>query len=485
MSLTGDELPIAVIGAGAGGLPAATALVEAGHRVVLIERGSEVKSESFPTHRFDYEVQTVPWSYTSKEWRGEIDVQRGIGIGGSTLYFQAVSYLPPDNVISNWGLPSSRIRQLESDLTKFLQIAGKHQPYHPLNTVSQTIYTRTKKSGWKINQAPVAILSRPHDGRPACNQCGLCIYGCRPGDKSSADRTWLPRAQRTGNLTINVNTQVESLQLGSKRKVNAVNVRYDNKLNQIRVKGVVLAAGALETPYLLKTSRQSLAPEGLGNDSVGRYLSASLWKSVLVTLDVKNANGYAGIPVDLLVDEFVSQGVLMCQGRNLVGITGPVSTARLYNTYLGKTSARSWLRENYSKLAGLGAYAESVGTRDHQIDILQKRIIKPISTADEKLLNAMRERLLDWADVCNADVILELESGHSPHSGAMLRGTCRIGNSAENSAVAPDGRLRGYDNIVISDASVLGPGVIAHPSLLLQVLGYYFGQCFATQLKAA
>jgi hypothetical protein len=43
--------------------------------------------------------------------------------------------------------------------------------------------------------APVAILSQPYRGRPACINCGWCIgFGCEVNAKSSTLATMIPEA---------------------------------------------------------------------------------------------------------------------------------------------------------------------------------------------------------------------------------------------------------------------------------------------------
>lgn len=131
-----QHLPVAVIGAGAGGLPAATALAEAGVHVVLIEQGGEISSEAYPGNQYNYEVISRPWEVQNEPWQGPVKLQRGIGLGGSTLYFQGVSHIPDDTVLKQWGLPVETIKTINNDVINFLQIAGEVQPSHPLNPVS-------------------------------------------------------------------------------------------------------------------------------------------------------------------------------------------------------------------------------------------------------------------------------------------------------------------------------------------------------------
>ena len=192
---TNSDLPIAVVGAGAGGLPAATALVETGHKVVLLDGGMQFSGSEFNTRLYDYETKSSPWVDNADEWNGPVKVQGGKGVGGSTLFFQAVSLLPPEDTLAKWGISVQQFKSIAAQVVEFLRIAGESQPAHSLNKVSAYIFHRTKEFGWRVRKAPVAILSRAYAGRPSCNYCGLCVYGCRPGDKSSADRTWLPRGR--------------------------------------------------------------------------------------------------------------------------------------------------------------------------------------------------------------------------------------------------------------------------------------------------
>ncbi len=485
-STTNQNKMVAVIGAGAGGLPAAVALAEQGIHVQLIERGDALKTESIATNRYDYELNSTPWNKYASEWRGPVELQQGRGLGGSTLYFQGVSQVPDDSVMQSWGLPIEEVNKLYKEVVEYLQIAGEVQSAHKLNPVSEYLFDRAKGLGWNVRQAPVAILSKKHGNRPACNHCGLCIYGCRLGDKSSVDKTWLLRAKRSGKVEILTNTQVDSLVLSDKKRVNKINISSQKKAFSIHVDAVVIASGVLETPYLLRTSQQKLAPNGIGNKNVGRYLTDSLWQSLLVSVPGNLKNGHAGIPTDIHIEEFVNQGILLYQNRNMAGITGPVTASRylLSNKYNG--DIRDWMRRYYQNLAGLGAYAESSTTfNDGLIESNVKEFRKSINDTDADTITNMRTKLLQWSDAAKVQILSQRGNISLPISGAMLRGTCRMGKDPEYSATNSDGLLWEYDNIYISDSSIIARGMIANPSLLLQILGLHIGRKCAQQVQTA
>jgi len=481
VSKLNKSLPVVVIGAGSGGIPAAVALAESGVKVILIDRGKRFDYAGIPTNQYNYELFPRPWENDELTWKGPVTLQGASGLGGSTLLFQAVSYLPPASVFEQWGLPGRTIIQLGREISEFLQIAGEVQPPHSLNPVSSHLLHSARKIGWNARPAPVAILSEPHAGRPACVRCGLCAFGCRVGDKSSTDKTWLPRGEATRFVDVITNTTAEFLELEDRQRVKAVHVVSSGKREKIEVSAVVLAAGVMETPYLLRTSAQTLAPDGIGNRNVGKYLTATMWQSLLVSV-AGQTDGCDGIPVDILVDEHQNKGIMLCQGRNMAGIVGPVTAARFGALSQNRVGVREWMRQHYQTLAGLAGFAESsTSAADGIIDFKNHKFELTLRQSDNERLADIRSLLRTWANASAATVLHELNS--TPYAGSMLRGTCRIGSDPIDSVTTPEGLLHGYQNIVISDASVLGRGIITDPSLALQVLGFYFGSRLAARFS--
>ena len=59
--------------------------------------------------------------------------------------------------------------------------------------------------GAKVISVRKALLTRDYDNRPACHYCGHCMDGCDVSAIYSTPGSMLPKARRTGNLTLRQN----------------------------------------------------------------------------------------------------------------------------------------------------------------------------------------------------------------------------------------------------------------------------------------
>ena len=376
----------------------------------------------------------------------------------------------------------SNIEPYITHVNNYLKISGIVQPYHPLNPISSHLLDSAKKLNWQANNTKVAILSKPSNGRPSCVYCGLCVYGCLPGDKTGTNNTWLHRFTSYKNAKVLTNTEVVSVELSNNKQACAVNVISQGNQLTIPVKAVVLSAGALETPYLLRQSKQKYAPNGIGNAHVGRNLITSLMYSQLISLPQVQGSSSEGIPVDLVVNEFENRGILMYQSKNLVGITGPVSAAKFYARKYGSLGLRTWMKNNYHKLSGLSAIIESSSQYDDGIND-GKTFHKNFTDQDAETLAQASALINQWRLKSKGKLLFSTDINENSMQGSMLRGTCRVGVDPKKSAVSPkNGQLHGYHNIFITDASILNKGLISDPSLTLQTLGYYFGTKISAEI---
>ncbi|MBU4535432.1 MAG: GMC family oxidoreductase N-terminal domain-containing protein [Euryarchaeota archaeon] len=106
-----------------------------------------------------------------------------------------------------------------------------------------------------------------------CNKCGNCLYNCKPGAKWDA-RDYVAQAQKKGAELI-TDFQVKRI-LNCQGKVTGVEGIYKGEKKVLNSSQVVLSAGALNTPFIL---RNSGITEGVGEEffcdlfiTVGAYL---------------------------------------------------------------------------------------------------------------------------------------------------------------------------------------------------------------------
>ncbi len=125
--------------------------------------------------------------------------------------------------------------------------------------------------------ARVSVLTRAHNGRPACHYCGQCNRGCRTNSNFSSPGVLIAPALATGRLTLITNAMAREVTVSDRGLANGVSYieKTTGEDRHVRARIVVLAASACESARLLLNSKSSHFPHGLANSSgmVGRDLT--------------------------------------------------------------------------------------------------------------------------------------------------------------------------------------------------------------------
>src|SRR5207249_7617021 len=152
----------------------------------------------------------------------------------------------------------------------------------------------------------LSIITKNHNGRPACHYCGQCGRSCATGSNFSSPTVLLPPALKTGKLEIRTGAMAREVLVD--REGRATGVSYIDKKTrkevQVRGKVVVLAASACESARLLLNSKSPRHPNGLANSSglVGKYLMDTVgadgsdgFLPMLMDLPAHNCDGVGGM----------------------------------------------------------------------------------------------------------------------------------------------------------------------------------------------
>ncbi len=341
---------------------------------------------------------------------------------------------------------------------------------------------------WQANSR--AALSQPYDGRPSCNYCSNCGYGCPIGDKGSADVTFIRHALATGLCTILTDTPVTRLVSKVSGRITGVEVT-DNKRGTRILKApiVVLAGGAVETPRLLLNSATHTFSKGLANSNkqVGRNFMDSLtWVStgmVDTPLD-----SYKGLPADAICWDYnapaaipgVIGGCRFTSATLETGLTGSVNYARRIVPGFGaslKQNMRNSLRHALS-VSGFGEMLPNEGTRI-ELDPKQRDarglplalIRSRLTSEDLQRLSFMAEKCRQLLKAAGANPLVEEFGTYDYFSATHVFGSCRMGANPNDSVVNSFGRTHDCENLYIADASIFpSTGGGESPSLTIFAL---------------
>ncbi|WP_432589043.1 GMC family oxidoreductase [Streptomyces sp. HD1123-B1] len=459
-----------VIGSGAGGAMAARTLARAGLSVVVLEEGHHHSTASFgrrtPLDRFTELYRDG--GATVAVGNPPLLLPVGRAVGGTTVVNSGTCYRTPDHVLGRWrgafGFElADRFDAALDDAEKTLQVAT--QPLDVLGNNGLLALSGAERLGWQA-----APLRR---NAPGCKGSCQCVVGCPTGAKQSVQLSVLPDACAAGARIVTGarvrRILVERDRPGGPRAAGVRVRREDGAELEILAPLVVVAAGALETPPLLRRS-------GLGgHPMLGRNLSVHPATSVAGRF-AEPVTAWEGVLQSVGVEEHHSDGVL------IEATATPPGMGSFVLPGLGGELRREL--ETSDRLATFGAMIADrpsgrVLGRDrtllrYGLDRRDAgRLVRAVRAMGELLLAAGAEEVLTGLPATprvrtldELDAALEKVNGRQLHLSAFHpTGTAAAGADPQRAPADPAGRLRGVRGVLVADASVLPSCPEVNPQL--------------------
>jgi choline dehydrogenase-like flavoprotein len=318
-----------VVGSGISGGWAAKELCEKGLKVLLLDRGRNVKHGEYPTatkatwefpHRLNLTkeekernfVQSRHYSFREDnkhfyindldnpyEETKRFDWIRGDIVGGRSLLWARACYRWSDLDFEanmkdghgvDWPIRYKDIAPWYDHVETFIGVSGnrdgiavvpdgKFQPPFEMNCVEKHFKSEVEKNFMdrKVIIGRTANLTQPVKGRGLCLARDLCHRGCPYGAYFSTNASTIPAAYATGNLTVRPHSLVNKvLYNDQKQKATGVEIidTETKKVEEFYANIIFLNASTVATAFILLNSVSSRFPNGLGNgsDQVGRNL---------------------------------------------------------------------------------------------------------------------------------------------------------------------------------------------------------------------
>jgi len=539
---TRDAVDFVVIGSGSAGGILAKELSTAGFDVVVLEQGPYRKAADF-THDelsvlFRSELlgggpevhgQTFRHDETdTATMPGRSPVEYARGVGGSSVHFTANfwrfravdfkerSLLGPiaGTNFADWPITYDELEPYYTKVDWEIGISGAPGPFDaprskpfpmppmPIKSSGVLMERGAKKLGLHAQPEPHAILSQAHNGRPACINCGYCMFfGCEVGAKSSTLAAMIPLAEASGHCEIRPDSVV--IRIDTDKKGRADQVIYldaDGREQAQAAKAVVLSANGAESARLLLMSESAQHPDGLANSSgfVGRNLMHNA-HSVANGIFEQPLNDFKGVQVSRIIHDFYETDVR----RGFYGGGGidarPLwSATPIFHVMQGMppdvprwgAEFKNAVAHNFTRqmsivgsTTSLALDSNNITLDPHSKDAWGRPAIRETyrdHPDDLSVAKFLQDRAMELFDAAGAE-----KSWRRPiettNGGAHLLGTCRMGDDPKTSVVDRTHRSHDVPNLYICDGSSFVTSGRGQPTMTIMALAFRA----ADQIKAA
>jgi choline dehydrogenase-like flavoprotein len=494
-----------IIGSGFGGSVAAHRLVEAGWRVLLLERGDWVPRGP---HNWDKKGTLELTPHYSKESGYRVHAGgynhdqpgvfcvggQSVFYGGVALRYREMDFTPDAEIVggsaARWPFLYSDLEPYYTEAERLLSVAGDDsddptrpprsagfpQAPAPLARVSERFRDAARELGLDPFPLPLGINYAPHDGRKACEACRTCdTFACAVEAKNDTAVAILRPLQRRG-LDLRSGIVVTGLTESNGR---VVSVRaWDKSRNEacsFNGRHVILAAGALASPHLLLASDlQRANPAG---HAVGRYLIRHCAAAVAGFCNSRPDPGRVFHKQLVVFDYADRHGRAETRARPIGSIQqiSPPPEA-LMRSHMPRLLRRVPLSGFLEHLSSVIVMAEDEPRQQNgvtidwsEIDVFglpRLSIAHGFTERDEQrrrmLVRTAKQilnRLGAWA--CHV---------HDIKTFSHAIGTVRMGPDPESSPLDERCRFRGIENLLVVDGSALPTSAGVNPSLTIAAI---------------
>ena len=265
------ECEVLVIGSGAGGGVVAGELAQAGHDVLVVEKGPYYHGHDFTQREVDMMGQLFDAKGTLTTRDGSIGILAGACLGGGTTVNWAGAFRTPEYVLQEWAaehaVPHFTTLDFQASLDAVARALHVNTSYTRHNGQNQALRDGSEKLGQKTKLIPRNEKGL-NDSDAHFRALGYSTLGDAYGLKQGTLNTYLLTAFEHG-ARILANTSVSRVIIseGVATGAEAVHTTADSRLVRvsIRARRVVVAGGAIQTPALLLRS-------GLRHPHLGHHL---------------------------------------------------------------------------------------------------------------------------------------------------------------------------------------------------------------------
>jgi cholesterol oxidase len=504
-----------VIGSGFGGSVSALRLAQKGYRVCVLEAGRRFEDADFP--RSAWQLRRFLW-FPLLGLRGimriylfkDIAILAGSGVGGGSLVYANTLYIPSSEFFEAEEWRS--LRDWEEDLRPHYEEAQRmlgatevpfendtDALFRELAAEMDVEYRRPTVGvffGEPGETVPDPYLGGDGPDRAGCIRCGACMVGCRYNAKNTLTKNYLWLAERLG-VEIQAERHVVDIKpLGAADGSDGYAVTaqragawFRKHRQTLTARGVVVAAGAVGTNWLLRSCKDSDSLPRL-SDCLGYRVrtNSEALLAVTATKDRYDFHRSIAISSSIYPDEATHiEGVTYGEAGDAMGMLFTTLTAggtRISRPL--KWSAGSISHPiRFLKLLWKRGWARRTVILLVMQTLNNSMRLRPIRFGKRMVLGTEQDPdnpNPTWIPVANdaakrvADKIKGVPQSNLPEALLNIPATAHILGGA---VIAPDAdagvvderqRAFGYENLLVCDGSVVpaNPGV--NPSLTITAL---------------
>lgn len=455
------DCDLLVIGSGPGGATTAALCAEAGLDVVIVEEGAHLRVGSSPSYsRAEMDQKYRNGGLTNAFGRVSVTYIEGRCVGGGSEVNAALYHRPLPETLREWGLKfqidhfgPKELEPCFDEVEKEMSVSFMPNGVGP---ASERLKAGAKKLKWKTTEIARFWKYTP-DGK-----------GGFTGERQSVTETLVPRALAAG-ARLMTGTRMQRLELDGCRAVAAIGRVRDpdgkERTVRFRFKDLFVCAGAVQTPWLLRRS-------GITHN-VGDSLRLHPMVRIAVRFPEPVNDPTWGVPV-VQVEEFKPHLTLGCSHSSLPHVA----------LWLGDNVAdREKKLAEWPHVAVFYAAVQGNGKgKVRPLPLFDEPLVSyPVTDQDLALLGEGLHRLGRLVFAAGAEEIFSpiagapsitrpddvegLRTGLPAKKLAIttihLFSSCPMGEDLRACAVDSWGRLHGWMNVWVNDASMLptSPGV--------------------------